>query len=85
MPRARSRSLCCGGGGHAFFEDRSGGRIDRNRAREAIATGAETVCTGCPFCLSMLEEAVRGVQSAQGTVRVRDVVEVVAEALGERE
>ena len=86
MPRARSRSFCCGaGGGHAFFEDRSGGRIDRNRAREAIATGAETVCTGCPFCLSMLEEGVRGVQGAQGTVRVRDVVEVVAEALGEAE
>jgi Fe-S oxidoreductase/nitrate reductase gamma subunit len=86
MPRAGSRSFCCGaGGGHAFFEDGSGGRIDRNRAREAIATGAETVCTGCPFCLSMLEEAVRGVQGAQGTVRVRDVVEVVAEALGKTE
>ena len=82
MKRSRERSFCCGaGGGHAFFEDASGGRVNQNRAREAIATGARTVCTGCPFCLSMLEDGVRNVQPADGAVRVRDFVELVAEAL----
>jgi Fe-S oxidoreductase/nitrate reductase gamma subunit len=86
MPRAGVRSVCCGaGGGHVFFQDPSGGRIDRTRALEAIATGAETVCTACPFCLSTLGEAVRGLPGAPATTRVRDVVELVAEALGEAE
>jgi Fe-S oxidoreductase/nitrate reductase gamma subunit len=84
MKRSRQRSFCCGaGGGHAFYEDASGGRINQNRAREAIATGAKTVCTACPFCLGMLEDGVRTVQPADGDVRVRDFVEFVAEALAD--
>jgi Fe-S oxidoreductase len=81
MRRSRSRSFCCGaGGGHAFFEDRSGGKINMNRAREAIATGAKTVCTSCPFCLSMLQEGV-GAAAPHGEVQVRDLVEIVADLL----
>ncbi len=82
MTRSRERSFCCGaGGGHAFFEDESGGRINQNRAREAIGTGAKTICTACPFCLGMLEDGVRMVQPADSDVRVRDFVELVAEAI----
>ena len=84
MKRAGSQSFCCGaGGGHAFFEDGVGGRINQNRAREAVATGAKTVCTGCPFCLGMLEDGVKSVQSSDDQVQVRDFVELVAEALVE--
>ncbi|HUX88284.1 MAG TPA: heterodisulfide reductase-related iron-sulfur binding cluster [Chloroflexota bacterium] len=84
MKRSGKASFCCGaGGGHAFFEDGVGGRINQNRAREAVATGAKTVCTGCPFCLGMLEDGVKSVQSSDGQVQVRDFVELVAEALAE--
>jgi Fe-S oxidoreductase/nitrate reductase gamma subunit len=84
MVRTRERSFCCGaGGGHAFYEDASGGRVNQDRAKEAIATGAQTVATGCPFCLAMLEDGVKTVQPAGGTVRVRDFVELVAEAIGD--
>ncbi len=55
------------------------GRINRIRAREALATGSATICTACPYCLSMMEDGVR-VEGAEG-VRVRDVAEVVAELL----
>ena len=84
MARTRERSFCCGaGGGHAFYEDESGGRVNQNRAREAIATGAQTLATACPFCLVMLEDGVKNVQTEGQPIRVRDFVELVAEALGE--
>jgi Fe-S oxidoreductase/nitrate reductase gamma subunit len=84
MVRRREKSFCCGaGGGHAFYEDASGGRVNQDRAREAVATGAGTVAVGCPFCLAMLEDGVKSVQPTNGPVRVRDFVELVAEALME--
>jgi len=81
MHRSKEGTFCCGGGGgHSFFESEGGGqRINRLRAREAIATGARTVCTACPYCLSMMEDGVR-VEGAEA-VRVRDVAELVAELI----
>jgi Fe-S oxidoreductase len=85
MKRSRSRSLCCGaGGGHAFFEDATGGDINVRRIKEAAETGSSTVCTACPFCLSMLEDAVRSTAPAGG-VEVRDLAELIDELLSEEE
>jgi Fe-S oxidoreductase len=83
MPRSRRESFCCGaGGGHAFYEDDDDGeKINGIRAREAVATGATTVVTGCPFCLTMLESGARAVTTEQQPLRVRDFVELVADAL----
>ncbi|MHB1568340.1 MAG: heterodisulfide reductase-related iron-sulfur binding cluster, partial [Solirubrobacteraceae bacterium] len=82
MERARTGSFCCGaGGGHAFYEYQGGtDRINAIRAREAAATEASTVVTGCPFCLTMLTSGLRAVAPAN-PVRTRDFVELVAEAL----
>ncbi|HEX6988661.1 MAG TPA: heterodisulfide reductase-related iron-sulfur binding cluster [Bacillota bacterium] len=81
MARSGPRSFCCGaGGGHAFFEDHAGGKVNRNRAEEAVATGATTVCTACPFCLPMLEDGLRSAGAADQVV-VKDFVELVDEAL----
>ncbi|HUZ89782.1 MAG TPA: heterodisulfide reductase-related iron-sulfur binding cluster [Candidatus Acidoferrales bacterium] len=80
MARSGRDSFCCGSGGsHAFFRDPVG-RINRNRAEQALKTGAETVCTACPFCLTMMEEGVE-VARPGGGVPVRDVAELVLEAL----
>jgi Fe-S oxidoreductase len=86
MPRSGEGSFCCGaGGGHAFFDDGDGGKINRNRMREAAATGADIVCTACPFCLGMLEDAARAERPGGGAPRVRDLAELVADRLdGER-
>jgi heterodisulfide reductase subunit D len=79
MKRSRERSFCCGaGGGHAFFEDRAGGKVNENRAREALDTGASTLCTACPFCLSMMEDGIPGASPDSG-MKVRDLVELVDE------
>ena len=85
MARSRSESFCCGaGGGHAFFDERDGGeRINAIRAREAAATGATTVVTGCPFCLTMLGSGLRATAAGEHAPQARDVVELVADALAE--
>ncbi len=81
MRRHGTKTFCCGGGGgHSFFEAEGGGRINRIRAREAAATGAATLCTACPYCLEMMEDGVR-TELPDGGPRVRDIAELVAEAL----
>jgi Fe-S oxidoreductase/nitrate reductase gamma subunit len=83
MPRNRAGSMCCGaGGGHAWMEE-SGTRVNHLRAQQAVATGANTVATGCPFCLQMMEDGVKTVTGADGSVKVQDVVELVLQALEE--
>lgn len=65
-----------------WFEDKQGGKINRNRAEEAVGTGADVVVTGCPFCLAMMEAGIKGVPGAEERgVRVRDFVELVDEAV----
>jgi Fe-S oxidoreductase len=39
----------------------------------------ETIAVGCPFCLTMLEDAVKSRSLGVG-IRVRDLSELVAEA-----
>ena len=84
MPRSGPGSFCCGaGGGHAFYTDEEGEPINAIRAQEAAGTGASTVVTGCPFCLAMLTDGVRRTGAKQESLRVRDFVELVADALAD--
>jgi Fe-S oxidoreductase/nitrate reductase gamma subunit len=85
MPRSRAGSFCCGaGGGHAFFEQETGDdKIEAIRTREAAATGATTVVTGCPFCLTMLTSGARSLAAGEPPLQTRDFVELVADALAD--
>ena len=66
MPRTKERSFCCGGGGaRVWMEETTGTRISTDRAAEAIATGAGTIATACPFCTVMLTDGVAAVASAE--------------------
>ncbi len=80
MPRNRERSFCCGAGGaRMWMEENLGSRVNANRTAEAVATGAETVAVGCPFCRVMISDGVTGLQQdgAADGVEVMDVAQLL--------
>jgi len=79
--RNRDRSFCCGaGGGRMWMEEKEGKRVNLERTDEALATGAEVIGTGCPFCMTMLTDGVKERGSAE-TAAVKDIAELVLEAV----
>jgi Fe-S oxidoreductase len=81
MQNAKQRSQCCGGGGGGAWrilpmdEDHGVRRI-----REAMDTGAEIIATACPYCIRMLNNAIRKI-GAQNTIAVRDVAELLLQSV----
>jgi Fe-S oxidoreductase len=83
LPRRMSDGLCCGGGGgKMWFEDeRVERKVEEIRMQEALQTQPQMVAVSCPFCLTMLGDAVKGL--AVEDVPVLDVAEILARALAE--
>lgn len=83
MERSRKTSLCCGGGGgRSFMEERIGTRMSHTRLDQALAVNPDTVVAACPFCTTMFEDGIKS-KGVEGTLRVRDYAEVLADALAE--
>ncbi len=81
MRRARNKSFCCGGGGgRVWMEEKIGKRINQTRVQEALETGADTLAAACPFCITMFEDGIKGVE-AEERFKVLDIAEILAEAL----
>nr|MCW2729184.1 Fe-S cluster protein [Aeromicrobium sp.] len=75
MPRNSEKSFCCGAGGaRMWMEETIGSRINVNRTEEAIATGADQIAVGCPFCRVMLSD---GLTLKQSEGKAREEVEVL--------
>lgn len=77
--RHGEKTACCGaGGGRMWFDDEPAQRIGQKRIDELLATGADTVAVGCPFCLTMVSD---GVNARDPKVDVKDIAELLADAL----
>ena len=81
MERNSERSFCCGAGGaRMWMEENIGERINDNRTNEAVATGADQIAVGCPFCRVMLSDGLTAAQSdgdAREEVEVLDVAQML--------
>lgn len=82
MKRSRSNGLCCGAGGAQMFkeEEKGAARINTERTKEAIGTGAAIIASNCPFCMTMLSDGVK-LNEKEDQVKVIDIAELIAESM----
>ncbi|MEN8098397.1 MAG: (Fe-S)-binding protein [Chloroflexota bacterium] len=82
MDRNREKSLCCeGGGGRSWIEDPvPEKKLAAWRVDEAMEVGANIIATACPFCMQMLEDAIRTADLTD-KIQVLDIVELAEQAL----
>ncbi|MGA2635251.1 MAG: (Fe-S)-binding protein [Terracidiphilus sp.] len=79
-PRNHEHSFCCGaGGGLAFLGEETGERVSRNRAKELVATGAQTIAAACPFCNTMFRDALAA--TGEGAPKLLDIAQIAARGL----
>jgi len=79
MKRSRMTSFCCGGGGsNVWYEVQEKKKV--GVIREAASTGAGTLAVGCPFCITMFEDAFKTLGGQP--LKVKDIAELVVESMG---
>ena len=90
MEKNGKNTFCCGaGGGRMWMEETTGTRINAERTRQALETGASTVATSCPFCMVMMKDGLAdaaagagaAASGAAGEVSARDIAEILADVI----
>ena len=78
MERSGKSTFCCGaGGGRMWMEETRGTRINAERARQVLETGATTLATSCPFCMVMMSDGLAASDGGQA-ITTLDVSELLA-------
>lgn len=76
--RSWDRGFCCGaGGGLMFLGEEQGTRVSHARAGELAGTGADCVAVACPFCRTMLEDAMAALDRP-ARPQLLDIAEIAA-------
>ena len=85
MHRCKKNTFCCGAGGaRMWMEETAGKRINIERIEEALSSDPDIVSTGCPYCMIMLDDAVKDkVQKKEASekVQVLDVAQILARSV----
>ena len=85
-PRNGTKGMCCGAGGaRMWMEESLGTKVNDERSRELVATGADRVATACPFCYVMMDDGVKAVASEEDAPKVADIAMHILEAIEEGE
>lgn len=80
LERNHDRSFCCGGGGGRIWMEEHHKRINHARIDEAINVSANTVVTACPYCLIMMEDAIKDKEKIE-TMKALDLSEILVKSL----
>ena len=84
MKRNKEKGLCCGAGGAQIFKESENGTAEINieRIKEVENSNAETVVSACPFCLTMINDGIKG-KDIDSKVQVKDIAELLEENLND--
>ena len=79
MGRNKSFALCCGAGGGQMFKEAEKGdkEVFIERTEEAIETGADIICTACPFCMVMMTDGLK-YKNKEEEMKNYDIAELVS-------
>lgn len=81
LPRRGENSFCCGGGGgQMWLESDPNTRINQRRLAEAMQLKANVVATACPYCMIMLDDAIRS-RGVGEQIKVMDIAEILEKQL----
>jgi Fe-S oxidoreductase len=76
MEKNGATSLCCGAGGGSFWlRGNTGEKINGPRLNEIREKKVQVICTSCPYCLVMFEEAMRNKEAKD--VVAMDLIEML--------
>ena len=85
MHRCKDRGFCCGAGGaRMWMEEKIGKRINVERTEEALELDPDVISTACPFCITMLSDALTTKkQDGEATehVEVLDVSQILLRSM----
>jgi Fe-S oxidoreductase len=78
----KNKGLCCGAGGaQMFMEEQNEKRVNVKRTLQLLDTGATTIASGCPFCMTMLTDGLKA-QEKEDSIKQLDIAEILAKSVG---
>ncbi|MEM9068538.1 MAG: (Fe-S)-binding protein [Myxococcota bacterium] len=75
----KQQGLCCGAGGAQYFMEEEGPRVNHKRTLQLVDTGADTVASGCPFCMTMLSDGLK--DKGHDNIDQLDIAEILVQAM----
>jgi Fe-S oxidoreductase len=81
MPRNRENGFCCGAGGGRMWMEEKQPKVNHNRIEEAAQLKPDVVSSACPFCSTMLSDAINETKRDE-SMENKDIALLVLEAMG---
>jgi Fe-S oxidoreductase len=63
-----------------FMEEQGEERVNNKRTLQLLDTGATTVASACPFCMTMLTDGIKDEEKGD-EIAQRDIAEILADAI----
>lgn len=80
MENSKDIGRCCGaGGGRMWMEETIGKRVNQMRLEDVKTTDANMVASACPFCKTMLSDAIN--ETKTEGIETQDIVEILEASL----
>jgi len=77
---SREKGLCCGAGGaQMWMEEKGTDRVNKKRTLQLLDTGAKSIATACPFCMTMITDGLKA-ENKEESIQQLDVAELLLKA-----